>query len=185
MNEDIREDIRKEPFNRRYYIIAAVFSAAIIILLLVLIWAYAGYYENAIGQEQPIPFSHRVHVAKKKIGCFMCHSNAINQANAGIPPLETCMLCHKHVIIHYPPVKKLRDHYYNKKPVEWNKVNNVPDFVYFNHSVHLGRAIDCGECHGNVAVMDRVVQPKVFEMGFCVDCHRKNKVTIDCLGCHR
>ena len=97
-----------------------------------------------------------------------------------MPPVETCMLCHQTIIIHYPEIEKLRGHFFSGKPVEWKKVINLPDYVYFNHSIHLNKGIDCSQCHGNVSSMDRIEEIKELKMGFCIDCHQKNNATTDC-----
>jgi hypothetical protein len=162
----------------------AIVGVIAIILLALAIYAL-NYYRSLIGIEQPIPFSHRVHAHVKKISCFMCHPEAIETARAGIPPLQTCMLCHSRIAITYPPIKRLRDQYFEGKPVIWKKVYSLPDFVYFDHSVHIHRRIDCSHCHGDVPLMDRIVKQQDFTMGFCIGCHKKNNATHDCLTCHR
>ncbi len=146
---------------------------------------YLYYYPARVGPAQPIPFSHRVHTTDKNISCYMCHEGAIKSARAGVPALETCMLCHSRIIIHHPEIEKLRAHYADEQPVEWVKVYDLPDHAHFNHSVHIFRKIDCGECHGNVKDMDRVERQQEFKMGFCVDCHKENNATTDCFTCHR
>ena len=165
------------------YSIAMTILGAIILLSMVLLYAF--FYENRIGPEQPIPFSHRIHATEKKISCVFCHSEAVNTDVAGIPPLETCILCHSKIIIHYPPIEDLRNHYYNKNPVEWTRINVLQEFVYFSHQTHIQSGVDCGKCHGDVAQMDRVIMKKPFNMGFCVQCHRDVKVSHDCWMCHR
>lgn len=142
-------------------------------------------YPAGLGPRQPIPFSHRVHVQVKRVSCFMCHTGAASSARAGIPPLETCLLCHARIIRTYPYIAKLRDHVARNAPVVWERVNWLPEFVYFDHSMHIQRGVDCGVCHGNVSLMDRVVTARTFEMGFCIQCHRKNNATHDCFTCHR
>ncbi|BCS54209.1 cytochrome c3 family protein [Geobacter sp. SVR] len=142
-------------------------------------------YPVDLGQRQPIPFSHRVHAHTKTISCLMCHSQVLSTARAGIPPLETCLLCHSRIIRTHPYIALLREHYRSGRPVVWQRVNWLPEFVYFNHAVHLVKGIDCSRCHGNVALMDRVVPAQKFEMGFCIQCHRENKATHDCFTCHR
>ena len=154
-------------------------------LIAVTTWYFFFYYPAALTPEQPIPFSHRVHAGDKGIGCLMCHEGALSGRRAGIPPLETCMLCHKRVIVTHPEIQRLRRYYDEGKPVEWTQVYAVPEFVYFNHEAHVRRQVDCGVCHGNVKGMDRVVEVHEFNMGFCVQCHRDNGVSHDCLKCHR
>lgn len=157
--------------------------AAILVLCTAVTYAY--FFSSKIGPQQPISFSHRIHAAEKKISCVFCHSGAIDTDVAGVPPLETCMLCHSKIIIHYPEIVKLRESYSNKIPVEWTRINVLQEFVYFSHQAHIQSGVDCGKCHGDVAQMDRVFARKPFQMGFCVQCHRDTKVSRDCLMCHR
>lgn len=156
-----------------------------LVLTGILIYGFAYYATGRIGKEQPIPFSHRVHVNDKKISCFFCHPEAMQSARAGVPPLETCMLCHDRIAVTYPPIEKLRSHYFAGTPVLWARVHILPEFVYFDHSLHIRRQIDCGYCHGNVAQMDRVVLQQKLEMGFCMECHKRTKTSHDCYICHR
>jgi len=166
----------------RTYARRAAFASGVILLALVG-FLYLPRRQN--GPAQPIPFSHRLHVGEKAISCFVCHPDALRTAHAGVPPLETCLLCHKRIIVDFPPIRDLRKHYQENRPIEWVRVNDMPDYVYFNHQVHVGRGIDCGHCHGNVAGMDRIVETPELTMGFCVQCHRDNGVSHDCYQCHR
>jgi len=180
-NHNKHEENHKKFYERSFVLMIFLFITAIM-----LVWLYNYFYPQKIGMEQPIPFSHRLHAGEKKISCFMCHDTAPKAANAGLPPVETCMLCHQTIIIHYPEIEKVRNHFFENKPIEWKKVFDLPDFVYFNHSVHIQRGIDCSECHGNVNKMDRVEDVKdIINMGFCLDCHKKNNATTDCFTCHR
>jgi hypothetical protein len=163
-------------------------AAAVVVLLLFAAAALVYLdipYPVGLGPRQPIPFSHRVHVTTKHLSCFMCHTGVARSSRAGIPPLETCLLCHSRVIRTYPYIAQLRSLYAQNKPVIWERVNWLPEFVYFNHSVHIQRGFDCSRCHGDVALMDRVVKARKFEMGFCIQCHRDNHATHDCFTCHR
>ncbi|MDQ1257025.1 MAG: hypothetical protein QG656_1626 [Candidatus Hydrogenedentes bacterium] len=139
-----------------------------------------------IGTAQPIPFSHRFHVSTKNISCVFCHSGALKTARAGVPPVETCMLCHKRIIVTHPEIVKLKRHYDERQPVPWVRVNRVSEFVFFNHERHVRAGFDCGRCHGDVAKMDRIVPAvNLNDMGFCVQCHRDEEYSHDCLICHR
>jgi hypothetical protein len=147
---------------------------------------YYLYFTGQIGQAQPIPFSHRFHVTEKKLSCVLCHPGALNSERAGVPPLETCMLCHRKIIVRYPPIVTLRQHYDERKPVEWVHLNVMRQFVYFDHGVHVQAGFDCGKCHGDVGGMDRVYPVQDLNaMGFCVQCHRDEGFSHDCLICHR
>lgn len=176
---------REEPLRRKVRWLPVALSILIALLFGVVIWGYIFFWPTRIGPEQPIPFSHRVHVHVKKISCLMCHDDVIRSSRAGIPPLETCMLCHSRIIVTYPPIRKLRGHYDRGEPVLWEKVYNLPDFVYFNHAVHIHRSIDCSRCHGNVSLMDRIELAIPHTMGFCIGCHRETGATTDCFTCHR
>jgi predicted CXXCH cytochrome family protein len=141
-------------------------------------------YPSNLGAKQPISFSHRVHAGTKEIGCLMCHPGALKTPVAGIPPVETCMLCHSRIIIHYPEIEKVRRHYEQGRPILWVRVTNLPDLSHFDHSVHLAAGVDCGKCHGDVKAMDRIILYQNFTMGFCIQCHRENNATRDCFACH-
>lgn len=174
----------KKGLSTRKFSLSAMLAAGVLAVLLLIYWGYRNVYPNRIGPEQPIPFSHRVHATEKQISCFMCHTGADDGARAGIPPLETCMLCHSRIIIAYPPVRQVRRHYFDKEPIFWKRVFSLPDFVYFNHSVHIHRGIDCARCHGDIAHADRI-EEHGFIMGFCIQCHRDHNATHDCFTCHR
>ena len=146
---------------------------------------YVCFYPAEAPPVQPIPFSHRLHAGVKEIGCVVCHPGTLDADRAGVPPLQTCMLCHERIIITYPPIRDLRRHYEQGVPVEWERVNRLPEYVYFTHRVHIYRGFDCGRCHGDVKAMDRVEQPQEFTMGFCIQCHRDFGASHDCFLCHR
>lgn len=164
---------------------AALAGIGSLLLLALITWSYSFFHQTHIAPQQPIPFSHRVHAQVKKISCLLCHENARSSARSGVPPLETCMLCHSRIIINYPPIETLRRHYFEQEPILWEKIYSLPDFVYFNHAIHLNRSIDCSRCHGNVSLMDRVAEVIPHTMGFCIGCHRETGATVDCFTCHR
>ena len=165
--------------------IAGWIAFAVAVLMGIMLWFHDFYYPDRLGPAQPIPFSHRVHAGDKGIGCLVCHEGAASGQRAGVPPLETCMLCHERIIVTHPEIMKLTRYYREAKPLEWAQVYDVPEFVYFNHEAHVRRQVDCGACHGDVKGMDRLTQAHEFNMGFCVQCHRDNNVSHDCLMCHR
>jgi hypothetical protein len=168
-------------FRRR----TAAAAALVVLVLGATLLFFNVAYESRLGPRQPVAFSHRVHATDKTISCLVCHDRAPWSRRAGIPALETCMLCHLRIIVSHPQIRKVRDHYFENVPLEWVKVAGVPDFTFFDHSAHLRRAVDCGHCHGDVARMDRVATANLFTMGFCVGCHKRNGVSHDCLVCHR
>jgi hypothetical protein len=182
-NPSIR-DRGRLPGQRRWWITGALSLVTMGVL------AFLGLGRQAIfahrtGPAQPHPFSHRFHVGQKTLSCVFCHTGAIDTARAGVPPLSTCMLCHSRIIITHPQIEKLVRHYQESRPIEWVRVNELPDFVYFNHQIHVRAGFDCGKCHGDVAGMDRVAPVHRLDMGFCVSCHRQQQFSHDCLRCHR
>ena len=144
------------------------------------------FFPGRIGAAQPIPFSHRFHAGTKQVSCVFCHPGVLKTARAGVPPLETCMLCHKRIIVTHPEIRKLTEYHDSGTPVPWVRVNRLSEFAFFNHQRHVRAGFDCGRCHGDVAAMDRV-KPAVplNNMGFCVQCHRDEEYSHDCLICHR
>jgi hypothetical protein len=165
--------------------LAVGLSLATAVLLGLMAVGYYAYFPGQIGVAQPLPFSHRFHVTEKRISCLLCHPGVIDTARATVPPLETCMLCHKHIIATYPKIAELRAHFDENRPVEWVRVNHVPEFVYYDHGMHIRKGYDCSKCHGDVARMDRVEPSPEITMGFCVQCHRDEGFSHDCLVCHR
>lgn len=122
--------------------------------------------------EQPIPFSHEHHVEAMGIQCAYCHTSVEESKFAGIPPTATCMNCHKMIWKTSPTLAPVRASYANGTPIEWRRVNDLPDFVYFNHSIHIKKGIGCATCHGRVDKMPLMRQAATLEMSWCVDCHR-------------
>lgn len=122
--------------------------------------------------EQPIPFSHKLHAGENKIACLYCHGNAEKSRHASIPSLNVCMNCHTVVKGESPHIQKLKKHYEEGKPVEWVRIHELPDFVYFPHKRHVAKGVSCETCHGNIKTMDRVYQNAPLTMGWCLDCHR-------------
>lgn len=134
---------------------------------------------------QPIPFSHKIHAGDNQIECRYCHSNVDKAPHASIPPMETCMNCHKVVKTDSPHIQKLTKHYYTQDPIEWIKVHDLPDHAFFNHKRHIKAGVDCSTCHGDVAKMDKIEQVEALNMGFCVSCHKENNAPLDCVTCHK
>jgi len=121
---------------------------------------------------QPIPFSHDHHVAQIGIDCRYCHTAVEKSAAAGIPPTATCMNCHSQIWTNAPMLEPVRASFRDNKPLRWNKVNDLPDFVYFNHSIHVAKGVACVTCHGQVDRMPLMYQAQSLQMEWCLACHR-------------
>jgi hypothetical protein len=128
--------------------------------------------------DQPVEFDHRHHVRDDGIQCLYCHSSAERSANAGVPATAVCMGCHTQIWNDSPLLEVVRRSYFSGKPVNWKRVHDLPDFVYFNHSVHIARGLPCERCHGDVGSMARVFQVQPLTMGWCLDCHRDPDLAI-------
>jgi hypothetical protein len=127
-----------------------------------------------VGYEpvQPVPFSHKIHAGQLGLDCRYCHSGVEKSWVANIPAASTCMNCHSQILKDDPRLAIVRESAATGKPIPWVQVHITPDYVYFNHSVHVMRGISCVECHGRVDQMDEVYHAKPFSMSFCLDCHR-------------
>lgn len=123
-------------------------------------------------QDQPIPFSHEHHVTELGIDCRYCHSNVEKSAHATVPATETCMSCHSQIWTNSPLLEPLRESYRTNTPLKWTQLNKVPEFVYFNHSIHINRGLNCNICHGPVQQMQLAYKGKAFFMIWCLNCHR-------------
>ena len=123
---------------------------------------------------QPVPFSHSIHVNQLGLDCRYCHDGVEKSWYSNVPAADTCINCHSAVRADDPKLEPIRASYKDaNKPVEWVQIHKLPDYVYFNHSVHVNRGVSCVECHGRVDKMDEVRHEKHFSMTFCLDCHRE------------
>jgi hypothetical protein len=127
---------------------------------------------QSITPHQPIPFSHAHHVGDVGLDCRYCHTSVEKAAFAGMPPTATCMTCHSQLFTNAAMLGPVRQSLANGKPIHWTKVNRLPDYVYFDHSVHTANGVGCSTCHGAVQDMPLTRQAAPLTMGWCVDCHR-------------
>jgi hypothetical protein len=138
---------------------------------------YAGtrsaYHTGAkLAVEQPVPFSHAHHVGGLGIDCRYCHTSVEVSWFAGIPPTETCMNCHWQLWTRAEMLEPVRESWWTDRPLRWNRVYNLPGFVYFDHSIHIAKGIGCVSCHGRVDRMPLMEKAEPVFMKFCLDCHR-------------
>ncbi|MEZ4295649.1 MAG: cytochrome c3 family protein [Polyangiaceae bacterium] len=123
-------------------------------------------------RAQPVQFSHEHHVNGLGLDCRFCHSTVETAAFAGMPPTETCYGCHKLIWADSPELLPVRESARTGAPIAWSRVYDLPDFVYFNHSIHLAKGVGCGSCHGDVARMQLLHQSVSLHMEWCLSCHR-------------
>jgi hypothetical protein len=135
--------------------------------------AKAPYVTRAYeARQQPIQFSHERHVAGNGLDCRYCHTAVEKSATAGIPPTKTCMNCHAQIHSSSPYLEPVRASYANDVSIQWVKVHDLPDFVYFNHSIHVNKGVGCATCHGRVDQMPLMWTVNTLQMEWCLDCHR-------------
>jgi hypothetical protein len=121
---------------------------------------------------QPVPYSHALHVGQLGLDCRYCHSNVDKAGYANLPTSQTCMNCHNKVKKDSPLLEVVRHSFDTGEPVPWVKIHQLPDYAYFNHSIHVNRGVSCVECHGKINEMEVVSHAQPLSMGFCLDCHR-------------
>jgi hypothetical protein len=122
--------------------------------------------------EQPIQFSHQHHVLDDGIDCRYCHTSVETSSFAGIPPTKTCMNCHSQLFNTAPILEPVRASFRDDTPLRWTRVHDLPDFVYFNHSIHVKKGVGCETCHGRVDEMPLMLQQNSLQMEWCLSCHR-------------
>ncbi len=153
--------------------ILALLTLGVGLALVVGLW-YLFPRDNNQGYapEQPIPFSHRLHAGTYKMECAYCHVGIEKSRHASVPSLNVCMNCHSVVKADSPYIQQIQAAFAAGKAIEWVRVHELPDFVYFPHKRHIKAELACETCHGNVRQMDRVAQVSSLTMGWCMDCHR-------------
>lgn len=140
--------------------------------------------------DQPIRFSHITHVQQNKMECQYCHWNVTKAGYAAIPEVESCMGCHGLIVggrekWQQDEIQKIRDYYNRGEPIPWVKVHVMPAHVGFNHKRHVKAGVNCQECHGQIPNMEKVERVSSMKMGWCIDCHRDQGTSIDCMTCHK
>ncbi len=165
-------------FHRSTNTIAKVSIFGSIFFLGFFTWIYSTLLRSSyvtgqnVVQKQPVPFSHEHHVSQLGIDCRYCHTSVETSHFAGIPPTATCMNCHRQIWTNAELLAPVRDSYASGTPLRWSRVHDLPDFVYFNHSIHVAKGIGCVTCHGRVDRMPLMFQHASLQMEWCLDCHR-------------
>lgn len=161
----------------------AFFRTALVSLLVgpLLVGGWVGYslakspwvtYQGMV-REQVVPFSHEHHVAGLGIDCRFCHTSVENSPFAGMPPTKTCMTCHSQIWTDARLLEPVRQSWAQNRPLVWQRVHDLPDFVYFDHSIHVQKGVGCSTCHGRVDQMPLLYRDQSLLMEWCLDCHRR------------
>ena len=156
---------------------ASIFGALVLVAILggILSLVFRSSYATQVGvvREQPVQFSHEHHVSGLGLDCRYCHTSVETSAFAGIPPTQTCMNCHSQIWADSPKLELVRSSFRTGRPLEWTRVHDVPDFVYFDHSIHVQKGVGCASCHGAVDKMPLMWREKSLHMEWCLECHRR------------
>src|SRR6478672_2621 len=155
----------------RVSIFGAVFFLAAVVGLMWLVVRSPYVTEAGVVREQPVPFSHKHHVGDVGLDCRYCHTSVEDSSFAGIPPTATCMNCHSQLFADSDILAPVRSSFASGKPLSWTRVNDLPDFVYFNHSIHVRKGVACTTCHGEVDKMPFMWRQHTLHMQWCLDCH--------------
>jgi hypothetical protein len=174
-----------------------------IVLVFVILSYIAAFYISApertgVGNapKQPIPFSHKLHAGEMKIDCRFCHVGVDKGRHAMVPAANICMNCHSSIEKKSPALDTLKRYFESGESIPWQRIYRTPDYVFFDHSVHIAKGFNCSQCHGDVAKLDTNKQVKRITMGKCIDCHRgahdeqpgishKDVGPTNCSACHR
>jgi len=137
------------------------------------VWLRSPYVTGVgVPRDQPVPFSHKHHVGGLGLDCRFCHTSVETSTFAGLPPTKTCMTCHSQVWADAPMLEPIRQSFRSERPVEWTRVHDLPDFAFFNHSIHVAKGVGCTTCHGAVDHMPLMWREASLNMEWCLECHR-------------
>ncbi len=154
----------------------SIFGGIFILALVGWVWVklYRSDYVTEVNviRDQPVPFSHKHHVGDDGIDCRYCHTSVETSKFAGVPETDTCMTCHSQLWVDSPMLQPVRDSYRTGKSIVWTRVHVLPDYVFFDHSIHVNKGIGCSTCHGRVDQMPLTWRVNTLFMGWCLDCHR-------------
>lgn len=136
--------------------------------------ARSSYLTNQyLERQQPVQFSHKHHAGDDGIDCRYCHQTVETTATAGMPSTQTCMNCHSQLWSDSPYLEPVRASFRDNKPLQWERVHDLPEYVYFNHSIHVAKGVGCSTCHGQIDNMPSVYQENSLQMEWCLACHRE------------
>ncbi len=165
-------------FHRSANTISRVSLFGAVFILAGVAWALAEIQRSPyntrafVARQQPVQFSHKHHAGDDGIDCRYCHTSVETSSFAGIPPTATCMNCHSQLFANSPFLEPVRESFRSGKPIEWKRVHDLPDFVYFNHSIHISKGFGCSTCHGRVDRMPLMWNVASLHMEWCLECHR-------------
>ncbi len=171
-------------FHHSTNVLAKLSIFGAIFILLAALWVLAEINRSSwntgayIEREQPVQFSHKHHSGDDGIDCRYCHTSVETSSSAGMPPTKTCMNCHSQIWADSPYLEPIRESWRTGKPIEWTRVHDLPDYAYFNHSIHVNKGVGCSTCHGAVDNMPLMYQVASLQMEWCLQCHRNPEAVL-------
>jgi hypothetical protein len=184
MGKDIGDRGVPQVFPKAANVVAKATLLLQVLVLAGLLGAGLAYTRTSYGTRadlsvvQPVPFSHQHHAGVLGIDCRYCHTSVERSSFAGIPPTKTCMNCHSQIWVGSEMLAPVRDSYRTGNSLRWQRVYNLPGFVYFDHSIHVQKGIGCSSCHGRIDQMPFTYQVPSLLMEWCLDCHRNPEKNI-------
>jgi cytochrome c peroxidase len=165
-------------FHRRSNSVARASVLVVVLLIIFSAWGLHAVFWSPLvtkvdmPQTQPVMFSHEHHASGLGIDCRYCHTSVEKSSFAGMPPTETCLTCHSQIWTQAPLLAPVRESLATHQPIRWNRVHDLPDFVYFDHSIHINKGVGCNTCHGPVDRMPLMYNYASLQMEWCIECHR-------------
>lgn len=156
----------------RVSLFGAVFFLLALLIIVYQIFRSPYVTQVSVARDQPVQFSHEHHVSGLGIDCRYCHTSVEKSSSAGFPPTETCMTCHSQIWSDSQFLEPVRESLRTNTPIRWNRVHDLPDYVYFNHGIHVQKGVGCVSCHGRVDQMPLMWKAEPLTMEWCLDCHR-------------
>ena len=163
------------PPNANSLVTWSTWAGGLFVVLLVAgLTFYARSNNNAVGVpvEQPVDFPHNLHVTQVGLDCRYCHTTVETSNTASVPSTETCMTCHSQLRVNTPQLQNVLDSWQSGTPIQWNRVHDLGDYVFFDHSIHVNNGVGCTSCHGQVDEMTQMWKNEPMTMGWCLECHR-------------
>ena len=153
-------------------LISGIIAAVAIYTIFIGIPRSSYWNQTEVIKVQPVQFSHKHHVGDDGIDCRYCHTSVETSSSAGMPPTKTCMNCHTQLWSTTTYLEPVRASWKSGIPIKWTRIHDLPDYVYFNHSIHINKGVGCATCHGRVDQMPLITQVASLQMEWCLDCHR-------------
>lgn len=152
-----------------------VVGGLFLVVLIIVLTFFARTSNNRVGVpvDQPVAFQHDLHAGELGLDCRYCHSSVETSSVASVPPTETCMTCHSQVRVGAPALQEVQASWDEDRSIAWNRVHDLPDYAYFDHSAHVTNGVGCASCHGRVDQMSGIWKTEPMTMGWCLECHRQ------------